>query len=361
MSKIDSAPLITTVPQHKLRPEQARTGDNHATEAARIDADNAEISYAELVGAADDMSLELEQFGRRRTSDKRARGSNPFDRILEDESEPKLDSLHLISRSPEINKQQFLSTARAMFPDASDFVLVLRELIRRKRIASADTLMFEELLAEVWEQSDKKMCQAGLNVGLKARIFSKKMRVSAKALRNTYRQFLLSEDEQVFYYQQWVEEYGLGRRRQIADFIEISLLHDIQSHDPSCSREEFGYLLGQLVKVKKLSAADCAFLNVFLRRNLKMLLFEDRLLECWFDCLQRPFEVKKEIETNYLRQLCADLMLPFDELRQKLLMGIRQIDAELFYEPEVRQLLIDALLDVEPPRQPSMDGAGVIT
>ena len=361
MSRIDSAPLITTVPQHKPRAEQARTSDNHAAEAAKIDADNAEISYAELIGASDEMSLELEQFGRRRTNDKRARGSNPFDRILEEESEPKVDRLHLISRTTEVSKQQFLATARAMFPDASDFVLVLRELIRRKRIAGADTLMFEELLAEVWEKSDKKMCQAGLNVGLKARLFSKKMRVSAKALRNTYRQFLLGEDEQVFHYQQWVEEYGLGRRRQIADFIETSLLHDIQSHDPSCSREEFGYLLGQMVKIKKLTAADYAFLNVFLRRNIQMMLLEDKLLECWFDCLQRPFEVKKEIETNYLRQLTGDLMLPFDVLRQKLLMGVRQIDAELFYEPEVKQLLIDALLDVELPRQQSADGDGART
>ena len=360
MNKIDSVPVITTVPPHKPRSEQARTGgENRATEAARIDADNAEISYGEMVGVADEMSLELEQFGRRRNNaERRTRGSNPFERILEDESEPKVDSLHLIARAPDISKHQFLAAARALFPDASDFILVLRELIRRKKIASADTLMFEELLAEVWEQSDKKMTQAGLNIGLKARLFSKKMRVSAKALRNTYREFLLSEDEQVFQYQQWIEKYGLGRRRQITQFIETSLLHDIQSHDPSCSREEFGYLLGQLVKVKKLNAADYAFLDVFLRRNINMLLLEDKLLDCWFDCLQRPFQVKKEIETNLLSNLTNTLMLPFDVLRQKLLMAIRQLDPDLFFEPEIRQLLIDALLAVELPRYPSVPGPG---
>lgn len=357
MSKIESAPPRVAQPQHKARSEPAKSSDNHAAEAAKIDADNVEVSYTELVGVADEMSMELEQMVRRRNNgDKRARGSNPFDRILEDESEPKVDSLHMIARASDISKQQFLEAARGMFPDASDFILVLRELIRRKRIARADTLMFEEMLAEVWEQNDKKMCQAGLNVGLKARLFSKKMRVSPKALRNTYREFLLSEDEQVFQYQQWIEEYGTGRRRQISEFIEVSLVHDIQSHDPSCSRQEFGDLLGQMVKIKKLTVADYAFLDVFLRHSVNMLLLEDKLLDCWFDCLQRPFQVKKEIETNYLRNLSITLRLPAEVLRQKLLMAIRQLDAELFFEPEVKQLLIDALLDVELPGQKSLGG-----
>jgi len=301
--------------------------------------------YSDLYSIADDMAAVLAQFRRRADAEKRAASAtDPFERILEEESEVKVDGLNAISKSPEVSKEAFLSLARAMFPDDSDFVLVLRELIKRRKVGNVDTVELEELLEEVWEKSNKKSCQAGLNVGLKARLYSKKMKVSAKALRNTYRRFLECDEDETFQYQEWIEHYGLDQRNIVAEFVETALIHDINSHDPSCSRVEFGSLLGHITTLKKLQESDSAFLQVFLRGNLKLLLIEKELLSCWFDCLQRPFKIKKEIEKNDMNNLTHALFLSKPELQKKLLMAIRQIHSDLFLEPEVKQILIDSLL-----------------
>ena len=302
--------------------------------------------YDDLVSIADDMGAALAQFRRRADAEKRAASAtDPFERILESESEHKIEGLNVIAGAPELTNAAFLNLARSMFPDDSDLILVLRELIKRRKAGEVGTVALEELLEEIWEKSDKKSCQAGLNVGLKARLFSKKMNVSPKALRSSYRDFLISEDDELFQYGEWVEQYGADRRSMVAEFIETALMHDIHSHDPSCSRAEFGALLSHVVTLRQLQESDNEFLQVFLRGNLKMLLIESELLTCWFDCLQRPFKIKKEIEKNDMNNLSQILFLAKPELQQKLLAAVRKIHGDLFLEPEVKQILIDSLLN----------------
>jgi type III secretion protein W len=301
--------------------------------------------YGDLIQMADDLEEVLAQFRKRAAAEKASLSSaDPFERILEAESEPKVDSLHVIGQTTAMSKDAFYGFARALFPDDSDLVMVLRELIKRRRLAGLSTDVLEEIMEEVWSNANKKQCQAGLNIGLKARLFSRKMNVSAKALRDSYRDFLESDEEEVFQYQGWIEQYGADRRGKVAEFIEVSLMHDIKSHDPSCSRIEFGNLLGQMVNIKKLTASDVAFINVFFHQSLHLALLENELLACWFDCLQNPFKIKDEIEVEKLTNLSKDLFLPVETVRQKLLTGIRAIDIQLFFEPEVKQMLIDALL-----------------
>jgi len=342
MSKIEGIPVSR--PQlnlDKVNHSEARKVSHSPTPVG----DNGQLNYTDLYSIADDMSAVMAQFRRRADAEKRAASAtDPFERILEENSEEKVNGLHVITKSPEISKNSFLTLARAMFPDDSDLVLVLRELIKRRKAGKLDTVAFEELLEEVWAQSNSKACQAGLNVGLKARLFSKKMQVSSKALRNTYREFLESDDPEVFQYEQWVEQYGVDRRNMVADFIETSLLHDIQSHDPSCSRSEFGELLNHVVTFKKLQSSDLTFQQEFLRGNLKMVLIEKDLLDCWFDLLQRPFKIKKEIEKNLLENLSRQLYLTKDVLQQKLLVALRNLDGDLFLDPELKQILIESLL-----------------
>lgn len=328
-----------------LEKSRAPAVEPESTQVNQVKNDNGIPDYGDLYQLADDISAVLAQFRRRNDAEKRSlSSSDPFERILEEESEPKVDSLHVIAQTSAMSKDVFYNFARSMFPDDSDLVMVLRELIKRRKLAGLDTVIFEELLEEVWEKSNKKYCQAGLNIGLKARLYSKKMDVSAKALRDTYRDFLSNDEEEVFQYQQWVEQYGADRRRKVAEFIEISLMHDIKSHDPSCSRLEFGNLLGHIVNLKKLQASDMVFIKVFFRQNLHIALLENELLACWFDCLQNPFKIKNEIEKNKLTNLAKSFFLLPEEVRQKLLAAIKLIDIDLFFEPEIKQILIDALL-----------------
>jgi len=337
---------LTLDKNHLTEARQTKSAPVEDAQEAKPKDVSAVSDYDDLVSMADDMGAVLAQFRRRADAEKRAASAtDPFERILESESEPKIEGLKVIAATPEVSKEAFLSLARSMFPDDSDLVLVLRELIKRRKAGKVGTVELEDLLEEIWEKSDKKSCQAGLNVGLKAQLFSKKMNVSPKALRSTYREFLSSEEDELFQYAEWVQQYGVDRRAMVAEFIETALMHDIHSHDPSCSRAEFGALLGHIVTLRQLQESDNAFLQVFLRGNLKMMLIEAELLTCWFDCLQRPFKIKKEIEKNDMNNLSQILFLTKPELQQKLLAAVRKIHSDLFLEPEVKQILIDSLLN----------------
>jgi type III secretion protein W len=199
----------------------------------------------------------------------------------------------------------------------------------------------------IWAESNPKLVKAGMNVGIKAQLFAKKMAVTPWALRETYRQFLSSNEGEIIQYEQWVEQYGNGRRHLVAEFIETALLHDIQSHDPSCSRDEFGSLLNHVVTFKKLRFSDKAFMQVFLKGSKHESNREIEALACWFDCLQRPFKIQKEIEKNRLSQLMERLNLTQPVLIQKMIAAVKVLDADLFFDVAVKDILIQALLNME--------------
>jgi len=328
-------------------------------------------TYFDLVNIADDLAAIAAQLRRRNDVEKKSpNSSDPFDRILEDDAEPKVEHLLFIAHAGELTPQELLLQARGMFPDDSDLILVLREIIKRRKLRNEETDVLEEVMQLVWAGANEKHCKAGMNVGLKAQLFAKKMAVTPWALRDTYREFLSSGDGEISQYEHWVEQYGNVRRHLVAEFIETSLLHDIQSHDPSCSRAEFGGLLNHIVTFKKLRASDKAFMQVFLKglkrgndrekgkqhkrdqkdhpRDSDQEVVPDiEVLACWFDCLQRPFKIQKEIERNQLAQLVERFNLSKPVLQQKLLRAIKLLDGDLFFDAEAKQILIEALLDLD--------------
>ncbi len=357
MFRIESTPVPHRAPQSK--PAQTQTQTHATPPQPQLSPEQAAAqlgvhTIGELELMADDLSSVLAQMRRRSEAERRSnRSTHPFASILEGEPEGKVDSLTVIARSSDVSKQGFLDLARTLFPDDSDLVLVLRELIRRRKIrktGSVDVINLEEILEQVWNEADPKQCKAGLNVALKATLFSRTMEVSAQALRQSYRDFIVSEDGVLPQYELWVSQFGADRRSQIVDYMECAMLVDIQSHDPSCSKLEFGSLLGQVLTLKKLHASDLAFLQVFMKTSQNYALLEPVVLQTWLDCLQRPFQIKKEIDKHHLCNMAQTLMLPVDQLRQKLLTAISKIDGDLFMDRDIRHVLMDALLAFDPGR-----------
>ena len=343
---VKSRPATTTRSQQA--PVQQAHDPAHA-QATSVAAQEGTLSYSDLYSIADNLSAVMAQFKRTSQAEKnKTKSTDPYERILEEDSESGIDQLQIIAKTPNLSKENFMQFARSMYPDDSDLILVLRELIRRRKIGNVETADFEELLDQVWENCNKKNTQAGLNVALKTRLFSKKMRASAKALRESYRHFLNSDDSELFQYEELIEQYGHEKRHMAIDYIETALLHDIQSHDPSCSKLEFGPLLSHVVMFKKIKASEIAFCHSFLRQNINFLLLEQELLTCWFDCVQRPLKMKKEIEKNNLNNLAAILPLSKEMIRQKLLAAIRQIDDVLFLDAEIKLILTETLLKFQP-------------
>ena len=79
------------------------------------------LSYSDLYSMADNLSAVMAQFKRSTEAEKnKSKSTDPYERILEEESETKIDKFQIITKSPEFTKENFLNFARSMFPDDND-------------------------------------------------------------------------------------------------------------------------------------------------------------------------------------------------------------------------------------------------
>ncbi|WP_160105147.1 type III secretion system gatekeeper subunit SctW [Pseudomonas izuensis] len=262
-------PLISTggrAAQARLNAEKAA---EHPQPQADADIDLDDSGTAAAVGRfvqiSDEMSAALAQFrGRRHFELKSDTLADNFERVLDDDTVPKARQILNLARLTDKPVTWLLQMVRHLFPDDSDLALVLRELLRRKKMEAATRQRLETLLQTVVAQGSPKRMNAGINAALKARMFGKSMAVRAALLRETYRDFLESDEGPIDCYQDWIALYGPPQRMNVLVFIEAALLTDISAQDPSCSRAEFGHLLARVNDLKRLRSADDLFIGSLL-------------------------------------------------------------------------------------------------
>lgn len=329
----------------------------HRLEPKRMEAKAAEPDQPELIERSDqdlmlmmqdDLSAVLTQFRRQTGFDKKSqRISEQFERILEDDAEPKVAKVFALLRSLGTSPEALLAYARSLFPDDSDLVLVLRELLKKRGLEALHSEILEKALEQALMHADPQQCQAGINVGLKAKMYGARMEVSPKVLRAAYRDFLGSTENEVAQYEQWVEQFGLQKRSWVLAFFESALVFDIQAHDPSCAREEFGRLLHHTVKLKRVKSSESDFIDAFKGRDIttKAGLDEISLLSWWFDFVRRPFEFEASVSQAIGSSLLTFSMTDKAQLLQMLLASVRSIDEQLFFDPQSKQLMLDKILD----------------
>lgn len=295
-----------------------------------------------FVQMSDEMSAALAQFrGRRHFELKSESMTESFERVLDDDTVSKARQLFSLARLGDKPVAWLLQMARSLFPDDSDLALVLRELLRRKKLDAGTRQRLETLLQTVLEQGSPKRMKAGINAALKARMFGKAIAVRAGFLRETYRDFLESDDGPVSCYQDWIATYGEARRMTVLAFIEAALLTDISAQDPSCSRREFGELLTRLTALKRLRSAETGFITSVLG---------DRLI-CQHNAEERDWLVfllglltyPDELDELLLGALGESVVLSQHRERSALLQVIRrlslQLPLELFCDGEAPQRL----------------------
>ncbi|WP_085723148.1 type III secretion system gatekeeper subunit SctW [Pseudomonas sp. R37(2017)] len=254
------------------RAAQARLNAEKAAEHPQpqadvdIDLDDSGMGAAQrFVQISDEMSAVLAQFrGRRHFELKSESLTDNFERVLDDDTVPKAQQILKLARLTDKPVNWLLQMARQLFADDSDLALVLRELLRRKKLEAGTRQRLEMLLQAVVANASPKRMNAGINAALKARMFGKTMAVRADLLRETYRDFLESDESPVGCYQDWIALYGAPQRMNVLAFIEAALLTDISAQDPSCSRAEFGQLLARVNDLKRLRSADDLFIGSLL-------------------------------------------------------------------------------------------------
>ncbi|MGJ7515631.1 type III secretion system gatekeeper subunit SctW [Pseudomonas baetica] len=252
--------------QARLNAEKAAEHPQPQVEAdIDLDDSGAAAAIGRFVQISDEMSAALAQLrGRRLFELKSDTLTDSFERVLEDDTVPKARQVLNLARLTDKPVAWLLEMARSLFPDDSDLALVLRELLRRKKLESATRQRLETLLQTVVAQGSPKRMNAGINAALKAKMFGASMAVRAGLLRETYRDFLESDDGPLNCYQDWIALYGPPQRRSVLAFIEAALLTDISAQDPSCSRAEFGQLLARVNDLKRLRSADDLFIGSLL-------------------------------------------------------------------------------------------------
>lgn len=256
--------------QARLNSEKAAEHPQpQSTADADVDDSGTTAVVQRFVQISDEMSAALAQFrGRRHFELKSDTLADNFERVLDDETVPKARQILSLARLADKPIDWLLQMARKLFADDSDLVLVLRELLRRKKLEKSTRQRLETLLQTVVAQASPKRMNAGINAALKARMFGRCMAVRAAMLRETYRDFLESDEGSVSCYQDWIALYGPPQRTTVLAFIEAALLTDISAQDPSCSRAEFGQLLTRLNDLKRLRSADGLFIGGLLGDEL---------------------------------------------------------------------------------------------
>ena len=220
----------------------------------------------DFVQTTDEMTAALTQFRNRRDYEKKSLiVEESFERVLDEDTIPKTQKiLKIVSEMDELLSHDLLRQARALFPDDSDLVLVLREMLRRYKFDEIKRQRIQEVLLQIEEQANPRALRAGINCALKAKLFGKMLSLSPTLLRASYRNFLENDAGEMAIYEEWIASYGYQRRSFILDFVETALLTDVDAQDPSCSSLEFGHLLSKLTQLKVLRSADISFIKKLL-------------------------------------------------------------------------------------------------
>lgn len=317
------------------RAAQARLNAEKAAEHPQppVDAeapeDSATAAVAQrLVQISDELSAALTQFrGRRLFELKSEAMTDTFERVLEDDTVPKARQVLSLARLADKPVAWLLQMARSLFPDDSDLALVLRALLRRKNLETLTRQRLETLLQTVVAQASPKRLNAGINAALKARMFGKSLAVRAGLLRESYRDFLESDEGPLSCYQDWIALYGPSQRQGVLAFIEAALLTDISAQDPSCSRVEFGQLLARVTDLKRLRSADEQFIGAVLgdavicRHNPE----ESDWLVFFFGVLTYP----DDLDQLLLGALGEQVLLSAHRERSILLQTLRRLSLRL--------------------------------
>jgi len=264
--------MATRMQAETRRQESVKAASDSVSQAADVDSNDDATPAAlqqKLADMADDMASVATQFRNRREFEKKANANaENFDGVLEEDAEPKAKKLIEVTAVQQPKLDFLMAQARNLFPDDSDLVLVLRELLKREKLSVIQRKQLESVLQTVTQEADPKMLKAGINCALKARLFGSHLGVNAMLLRQTYRRFLENDGSPLEDYEEWISSYGHKSRHIVLEFVEQSLGIDIRSEDPSCNHLEFSYLLAHMRKLILLRTADRDFVFSLLEKKL---------------------------------------------------------------------------------------------
>lgn len=214
----------------------------------------------EMQNAAEEMADLLGAFGRfARTGRKNDSAVNDHvSAMLEEQADEKLETL--IKQVAQLRDlSNLLIFARQLFPNDSDLMLALREMLLSRQLSELQKKKIKEAIADLEKFVDCKKMQSGINVGRLSKKFSKGRggrSLSAKDLRNSYLNFIELEMSAGFIYQDWINTYGYENRTRLLAFTLSALIADMKANEPGIHSSEFGPLSDKLTDARVLNTLD---------------------------------------------------------------------------------------------------------
>jgi len=222
----------------------------------------AAIDAQQMLASVEELTALAALFGRR-AGEARERANERLHaldlaHILDEDVQAKIEQLRAAASEDGATAHRLVTAARAAFPDASDLALAMRWLSQRAELDAHARELAREADAQL-AAGQGIDARAGVHAARTARGLPLFAALDPKALRRVYRRLLtqpMSEDE---LYAMLLEEAGFEHRHRVLVFLITTLVHDLTSHDPSCTRAEFGPLLDKAVGLRQLQSSDRQF------------------------------------------------------------------------------------------------------
>ncbi|MCW2487407.1 invasion protein [Candidatus Symbiopectobacterium sp. NZEC127] len=179
--------------------------------------------------------------------------------MLEEKADEKHDALIKQVSRLSLNRDGLLKYGRSLFPNDSDLMLALRELMLNRQLSALQKKRIKEAMADLEKFSDCPKMRSGINIGRLAKRFSSmegQQSLSAGDLRDCYLRFLDLDLPGSFIYQDWIEQYGCHNRQRLLAFTMNALIADMKSSEPGIHFDEFGPLSDRLSDARTIHTLD---------------------------------------------------------------------------------------------------------
>lgn len=190
--------------------------------------------------------------------------------MLEESADEKINALITVLGKGKMNCPRLLSHARSLFPDDSDLILALRELLYRHRLSVLQKKELEKAIADLEKHADQRKMYAGANVGKCAKQYSQGVaNLTARALRASYQQFIEMDLAAAYIYQDWIAQFGFMHRTRLLAFTLRALVCDMKSTLPGLNSEEYGPLGSKLSDARILNTLDLMLMKELAKLSLR--------------------------------------------------------------------------------------------
>lgn len=311
----------------------------------------------EIQNAAEEMADLFSAFGRFARAGRRNDGAvnDHVSAMLEDQADEKLDTLiRQVAKLRDLNN--LLNFARQLFPNDSDLMLALREMLLSRQLSELQKKKIKEAIADLEKFGDCKKMQSGINVGRLAKRFSRGGNgrlLTAKDLRNSYLNFLELEMPAGFIYKDWIDVYGYENRTRLLAFTLQALIADMKANEPGIHSSEFGPLSAKLTDARVLNTLDLLLNESFAKfpfreqmRNEQQMLDEEDIVGLYMAGLVDT-EAFKSVLDEFSKNFMSLLLVKQRSMVVQALRNVYNMTPDfLFIDVEYHQAVTDYLAEL---------------